>query len=167
MLQGTAEPRKRRETEADDELLHDVRSVTTKARRGATSASIAEDAALVSAKHALGEAGPLSARLGASSGALRLRREAVWDGILARGVDACGVGWLLRGFYQDHARSMDAEELRELETVLQFSSEDLASFVTRAVPAPRVLAELPVYKLLAQYFRYWAGEGQERGGEYV
>jgi hypothetical protein len=76
----------------------------------------------------------------ASSAALRARRDAVWQAraptptlhthaarpstadnpsciivpsqdIVSRGADASGVGWLLRGFYKDHARVMDVEEL--------------------------------------------------------
>jgi hypothetical protein len=86
---------------------------------------------------------------------------------VSRGADASGVGWLLRGFYKDHARVMDVEELCELETVLRCSSEDIAAFVSRARPPPKHIAALPSYQLLAQYFRFWSGEGHEPGGEYV
>lgn len=86
---------------------------------------------------------------------------------MARGVDAAGVGWLLRGFFKDHARQMDADELSELETILAHSSEDLAAFVRRERPPPAHVAALPAYQLLAQYYRFWSGAGHEPGGEYV
>jgi hypothetical protein len=87
--------------------------------------------------------------------------------IEARGVDAAGVGWLLRGFYKDHAREMDGAELAELESVLSWRSEAIASWVTRAAPAPPAIAALPAWGLLQQYYRYWSGDGHEKGGEYV
>lgn len=87
--------------------------------------------------------------------------------IMARGTDAAGVGWLLRGFFQDHARQMDGDELAELEAVLHCSSEALASYVEHRTLPPQHLAALPAFRLLCQYHRFWSGAGHEPGGEYV
>ena len=89
--------------------------------------------------------------------------------IMARGTDASGVGWLLRGFYQDHARQMDSDELAELEAVLRCSSDALASYILRTppLPAPAHIGALPAWRLLCQYHRFWGGAGHEPGGEYV
>ena len=89
--------------------------------------------------------------------------------IMARGTDASGVGWLLRGFFQDHARQMDSDELAELETILRCSSDALASYILRTppLPPPAHVAALPAWRLLVQYHRFWGGAGHEPGGEYV
>ena len=89
--------------------------------------------------------------------------------IMARGTDASGVGWLLRGFYQDHARQMDSDELAELETILRCSSDALASYILRTPPLapPAHIGGLPAWRLLVQYHRFWGGAGHEPGGEYV
>ena len=126
----------------------------------------------------------------AAAAALRERREAAWQArpsrvgttavrpvltrhspapqnILARGTDAAGVGWLLRGFFQDHVRVMDGDELGELEQVLRCGSEALAAYVGRQQAPPAHLAALPAFRLLCQYHRFWSGAGHEPGGEYV
>ena len=86
---------------------------------------------------------------------------------MGRGTDAAGVGWLLRGFFQDHVRQMDSAELAEVETVLQCGSVALASYVAHAAPAPAHVGRLPAFRLLCQYYRFWSGAGHEPGGEYV
>jgi len=147
-------------------LLHDVREHALRARRGARSSALQEDLLGVLHRHHLGAGGSNTAVLTAAAGELRERREACWANILGRGTDAAGVGFLLRGFYVEHGKMMDAEELGELEQVLSRDSQELAALLSGSA-APPALAALPVFRLLCQFGRYWSGAGHEPGGEYV
>jgi hypothetical protein len=51
------------------------------------------------------------------------------QGIVERGVHAEGVGWLLRGYYRDHGRFMNAEELGYFQNVLTCSSGELRMYL--------------------------------------
>ena len=53
----------------------------------------------------------------------------VTQNILARGTNANGIGWLLRGYFRDHVRVMASGELRDFETVLAYNSQDLANYL--------------------------------------
>ena len=106
------------------------------------------------------------ATIGTSGWEMRLRRDKVWEDIIGRGTDAAGVGWLLRGFYRDHVREMDSEELDLMEGLLTEASEDLSDYVRMRREVPDKLAENHVFRLMTQYYRYHSGEGHGKGGEY-
>ena len=61
---------------------------------------------------------------------------------------------------------MDEDELAELELVLSFGTRDLADFLSERRRPPPVLTRNSVFRLIAQYGRYWTGAGHEPGGEY-
>ncbi len=88
--------------------------------------------------------------------------------IVERGAECGALGALLRGFFRDHARVMDSDELAELETVLlTCSTAALGAYARRETAPPAHLASLPAFRLLCQYCRFWSGDGHEPGGEYV
>jgi len=51
------------------------------------------------------------------------------QGIVERGVYAEGVGSILRGYYRDHGRFMNAEELGHFQNVLTCSSGELHMYL--------------------------------------